>query len=294
MKTKVLIGGCQETVIDDFFLHADVSFTCMTTSLRMEDVKLHFECYEPEVFVYGIGKDIKSASENLRSIKQFAEKYKTIIVLIGDKTDVNGISDKLVDVKLIKPISIRKIEENINKKLHAIELERQKEEKERAEKEKEEKERREKEEKRKELERKKEEARLAEERLAAEEKSESTEKKHILIVDDDPVMLRTVKRYLEENYIVATAPSGKFAIKFLNQKAADLVLLDYEMPEVSGSDVLKQIRENETLKNIPVVFLTGVSDASKIQAVLSMNPSGYLLKPVDRDKLYSTVTKIIG
>lgn len=286
MKAKVLIAGYQEAVIDDFFLHTDTSFTCMSTSLRMADVKLHFECYEPEVFVYCIGKDFRSTSENIKYIKQFAEQYKTIIVLVGDKADIEAIDPavaKMADVKLIKPMSVKKIEENINKKLHEIELQKQKEEK------------------RKELELKKEEeARRAEEWFAAEQKRKEEErlateqKKRILIVDDDPVMLRTVKRYLEENYIVATAPSGKFAIKFLEQKAADLVLLDYEMPEVSGPDVLKQIRDSETLKKIPVVFLTGVSDASKIQVVLSMNPNGYLLKPVDRDKLYGMVKKIIG
>ena len=113
------------------------------------------------------------------------------------------------------------------------------------------------------------------------------------MVDDDPVMLRTIKHYLEEKYTVATAPSGKFALKYLVQRRADMILLDYEMSELNGSEVFRAIKDDESIKDIPVVFLTGIKDTDIIRSVLAMQPQGYLLKPVDYDRLHQTIEGIL-
>ena len=119
-------------------------------------------------------------------------------------------------------------------------------------------------------------------------------RKHILVVDDNSMMLRLVKEHLHEKYDVATAVSGRIALKFLERKSTDLILLDYEMPEENGPQVMAKIRANEKTKNLPIVFLTGVVDKEKIQEVLLMKPQGYLLKPIDLVKLISTVKGVIG
>lgn len=121
-----------------------------------------------------------------------------------------------------------------------------------------------------------------------------TTRKHILVVDDDVRMLRLIKKYLENNYDVATAINGRVALKFLESKHTDLVLLDYEMPLEDGRAVLEKIRQNPNTKNLPVVFLTGVSSKEKIQEVLQMRPQGYLLKPINKQKLLFTIEKNIG
>ncbi len=119
-------------------------------------------------------------------------------------------------------------------------------------------------------------------------------KKHILVIDDDPRMLRLIKEELRDEYNVATATSGKVGLAFLQRKTTDLILLDYEMPEENGPEVLDKIRADIKTKNIPVVFLTGINDREKIQKVLSMKPQGYLLKPINHDKLLETISNVIG
>ena len=113
-------------------------------------------------------------------------------------------------------------------------------------------------------------------------------------MDDDSGVLKLVKSYLSNQYDVATAKSGKVAMKFLETKKTDLVLLDYEMPEENGPQVMAKIRANEKTKNLPIVFLTGVVDKEKIQEVLLMKPQGYIMKTNDLVKLISTVKGVKG
>ena len=119
-------------------------------------------------------------------------------------------------------------------------------------------------------------------------------KKHILVVDDDKDILRMLKSALEDKYDVTTVSSGRMAEKYLETKMSDLILLDYHMPGESGAEVLTKIRDNSRLANIPVVFLTGVTDSDKVQQVLSMNLQGYLLKPINMDRLFLLIRSLIG
>lgn len=117
-------------------------------------------------------------------------------------------------------------------------------------------------------------------------------KKHILVVDDDPLMLKVIKEALHEEYNVAAALGGKTALKFLETKSTDLILLDYEMPELNGVQVLERLRMDDKTSGIPVIFLTGNRDPEKVKEVLSYKPRGYVLKPVDSTKLHETIKKV--
>ncbi len=108
------------------------------------------------------------------------------------------------------------------------------------------------------------------------------------------MMLKVIKEHLHEDYDVATAVSGRVALKFLERRTTDLILLDYLMPEESGLEVLEKLRAKEETKDIPVIFLTGVTERKKIKNALVMRPQGYLLKPVDHDKLMEEIAKYIG
>lgn len=103
-----------------------------------------------------------------------------------------------------------------------------------------------------------------------------------------------LKSVLEDKYDVTTVSSGRMAEKYLETKMSDLILLDYHMPGESGAEVLTNIRADRRLANIPVVFLTGVTDSDKIQHVLSMNLQGYLLKPINMDRLFLLIRSLIG
>ena len=97
--------------------------------------------------------------------------------------------------------------------------------------------------------------------------------------------LRLLKTAHEEKFYNVTAlANGKVAEKYLQTKTVDLILLDYQMPIESGAEVLK---------NIPVIFLTGVSDSDRVQEVISMKPQGYLLKPVNMECLFVMIRNLI-
>lgn len=278
MRTKVLITGSQDTIIDDFFTHTEEAFQCMSSSIRINDLYTHVQYFEPEVFVYCLGKNKDLDAEVIAAAKDCMKYTETMLALIGEKESLAALPAEIInsaDVLLTKPISIKKIQVSIERELEEIRLAAERKEREKLEAER----------------RKIEQAKQAE--REAQKAARAAEPKHILVIDDDPVMLRTVKHYLEEDYNVATAPSGKIAMKFLEQRKTDIILLDYEMPDMSGPDVLMLIRENENCKNVPVVFLTGVTDKAKIKEVLAMQPDGYLLKPVDQDRLHETIHNLI-
>lgn len=121
------------------------------------------------------------------------------------------------------------------------------------------------------------------------EENEVKKRRHILAVDDSGVLLRSVKAILEKDYDVNVATSGQMAIKQAKKRIPDLILLDYEMPNMDGKQTLEEIRKDDELANIPVVFLTGVADKQHISAVLGLNPAGYLLKPIDQKRLIDTI-----
>ncbi len=123
------------------------------------------------------------------------------------------------------------------------------------------------------------------------EEAREQRKKMILIVDDDPTYLKTVKEWLKGEYRVAMANSGMQAITWLAMNKADLILLDYEMPTIKGSKVMEMLRSESTSSSIPIMFLTGKSDKESIMEVLSLKPTGYLLKTIDKKQLLDTLAK---
>ncbi len=113
----------------------------------------------------------------------------------------------------------------------------------------------------------------------------SESKKSILIVDDDPTYMGLVRDWLKDSYKVTMATSGMQAIKWLATNKADLILLDHEMPVVSGPQVLEMLRSERETAGIPVVFLTGKSDMNSVMEVVSLKPAGYILKSVEKHEL---------
>ena len=122
----------------------------------------------------------------------------------------------------------------------------------------------------------------------------SKEKQHVLIVDDNAMVLRNIKGILEQDYSVAVAPSGVHAFISLGKKVPDLILLDYEMPEMNGKQVLEKMREQEEYADIPIVFLTSMDSREIVMELLALKPTGYLLKPVESQVLLDRIEDIIG
>jgi response regulator RpfG family c-di-GMP phosphodiesterase len=110
-------------------------------------------------------------------------------------------------------------------------------------------------------------------------------RKKILIIDDDPTMLRMIKNLLSDKYHVYMANSGMNGITFLANNKVDLILLDYEMPIANGPQVLSMLKSDSETVQIPVMFLTGHGDKDRVLSIVGLNPADYLLKTIDKRTL---------
>lgn len=300
MKYKLLLTGNNKTVIGEFFTQMDFSFECMSTSERYDDILNHMKYFHPDAFVYCLFRENSAELKKFINVENAILRQKLPIIVIGDPEECDTftkIAPAMVVTMLQRPMTTRNIEKAIVDLLDARREEQEQEERELEEQEREEKKR---EAQEKEERAAQEKARREQELLetaaaviAAGTVPEEKRRKHVLIVDDDSSVLKLIKGYLSEKYDVATAISGKVAMKFLETRKTDLVLLDYEMPVENGPAVLSKIRSDANLKNLPVVFLTGVTAKEKIQEVLAMKPQGYLLKPIDAERLDATIDSIL-
>ncbi len=120
-------------------------------------------------------------------------------------------------------------------------------------------------------------------------------KKKLLIVDDDSDFLTVLKGWLKDKYIVSGVNSGAEAVDCLQHQAApDLVLLDYEMPEMDGYEVMKWIHSTPRTSSIPIIFLTGVNDRESVMRIVKHKPDGYLLKTTKKSELLDTLNRFFA
>ncbi len=134
---------------------------------------------------------------------------------------------------------------------------------------------------------------LSEEDVEPAVEKDASGKKRVLIVDDNAATLRSIKGMLESHYEIVMANSGIKAMTAIGKKRPDLILLDYEMPVCDGKQTLEMIRADADLRDIPVIFLTGVSDRSHIEAVVGLKPAGYLLKPPVLETILAAIEKAL-
>ena len=123
------------------------------------------------------------------------------------------------------------------------------------------------------------------------QKSDNTRKK-ILVVDDDRTILKMIKAALEDKYDVTAMLNGVMVEKFLSMNEVDLVILDYEMPIMTGAAIFRMMKDNAKFSKIPVCFLTGVSEREKVEEIMSLKPRGYLLKPINMEMLLATIANL--
>lgn len=270
MRYKMLLTGRNQSVIDDFFNQADEEFEAVTTSVRYTDIIRHLKYFEPDIFVYCIYNETMDTFNQMTNIKSQMNQRQIPFILIGSKEDCEEferITVNIPDLILIKPLTVDAVTMQILNFMgvwNRMKRERMKST---------------------------EEPQMLPEGEAPIAEDVSANRKHILVVDDSPIMLKTLKENLRDEYDIATAISGKVAMKFLERRKTDLILLDYEMPEESGPAVLEKIRANEDTRDIPVIFLTGVTDSGKIREALVLKPQGYLLKPINREKLIEAISR---
>jgi DNA-binding response OmpR family regulator len=103
--------------------------------------------------------------------------------------------------------------------------------------------------------------------------------KTILIVEDELSMQRALKNKLEqETFKVMTAADGTQALEAMRSVTPDLVLLDLIMPKLDGISVLREMKKDEALRNIPVIILTNLSTGDKVAEAMQLGTFDFLVK----------------
>ncbi len=110
-------------------------------------------------------------------------------------------------------------------------------------------------------------------------------KKKLLVVDDDPLMLRTIRGWLSGEYDVSVVTSGQTALSFLKKFIPDLILLDYEMPVMSGAQLFKILKSDDATSAIPIYFLTGKDDDNGVAEINALKPEGCIFKTRTPDEV---------
>ena len=117
--------------------------------------------------------------------------------------------------------------------------------------------------------------------------------KTILVVDDDNLTLALAKSVLNEKYKVVPVIKGKRALTYLENGKCDIILLDINMPEMDGFEVLSRIREMEQCRNIPVIFLTADIDAETETRCFKEGAVDFIGKPFVPDVMLSRISRLL-
>jgi len=128
--------------------------------------------------------------------------------------------------------------------------------------------------------------------------------KKVLSVDDDPDIRLFVVTVLEENgYTPLTATNGEEGLEIIKKERPDLVTLDVLMPRQSGIKMYRELKTDDSLKNIPVIILSGIARRTFLRSQEALTefgsenvpePEAYMEKPVEPEELADMINKIIG
>src|SRR3954462_2584057 len=116
----------------------------------------------------------------------------------------------------------------------------------------------------------------------------------ILIVEDDPDIAALVARYLDKaGYATDRAASGRDALRLVEQKTPDLIVLDLMLPHVDGLEVCRLVRANDATAAIPIIMLTARAEESERIVGLELGADDYLAKPFSPNELVARVRALL-
>ncbi len=109
--------------------------------------------------------------------------------------------------------------------------------------------------------------------------TDKSKRARILVIDDAPTNLHVLTAALSAEFQVQIATSGAIALELTTKHPPDLILLDVMMPEMNGFEVCKLLKAAPALTNIPVIFITAMSDSESQVAGLALGAADYVSKP---------------
>lgn len=118
----------------------------------------------------------------------------------------------------------------------------------------------------------------------------------VLVVDDFATMRRIVRNILKQIGFtnIIEADDGKSALKELKNEKIDLILCDWNMPEMPGIDLLKTVRSDDELKGIPFVMVTAEAQKDNIVEAVKAGVSNYIVKPFTAETITEKLNKVFG
>lgn len=114
-------------------------------------------------------------------------------------------------------------------------------------------------------------------------------RKHIVIVDDNPVNLDLAESVLKNHYKVTKLISGEQLLKFLNRVRPDMILLDIQMPGLDGYETLRRVKQDPQTEHIPVIFVTGQKDSTSEQEGFRLGAQDFIGKPFNNEVTLSRI-----
>lgn len=117
-------------------------------------------------------------------------------------------------------------------------------------------------------------------------------RKCILAVDDSAIVLSRIESTLSNDYDVVTVNSGARALKYLKEEKPDLILMDIRMAQKDGIETLRDIRNMDDCKDIPVIMLTGVETKDSVLESAKLGICDYILKPFYNDVLLKRIRRV--
>lgn len=118
-------------------------------------------------------------------------------------------------------------------------------------------------------------------------------KRKVLAVDDNGISLAAIEQVLKDEFEVIPINSGLRALQYLKKEKPDLILLDVQMALKDGIETLREIRNREDCKDIPVIMLTSLRDKDTVMESSKLGVEDYVIKPFNRKDLYDRVKRVL-
>lgn len=117
----------------------------------------------------------------------------------------------------------------------------------------------------------------------------------ILVVDDSADNVTMISLFLQQQgYRVLTAGNGEDAITVATQMMPNLILMDINLPTLDGLGATRRIRENDALRDIPIVAITAFGTEGFQRAAYDVGVAGYLTKPLDLDRMHQLIARLLS
>ena len=117
----------------------------------------------------------------------------------------------------------------------------------------------------------------------------------ILVVDDSADNVAMISLFLQQQgYRVVTAANGEDAVTVAAQMMPNLILMDINLPALDGLGATRRIRENEALRDIPIVAITAFGTEGFQRAAYDVGVAGYLTKPLDLDRMHQLIARLLS